>query len=70
MSWPVTLYTSPRARRLHRYADCTPNATSVLSGVVRESECSGPYAVQSDPPHFVLGDICRRCQARYHAAAQ
>lgn len=51
---------------LHHYQDCpdTP-ATHVTIAVVRDSECSGPYAVQPHPPWPVLGDVCATCRRRY-----
>lgn len=69
---PVTLYAAPgrRIRKLHRYPDCIRTASREITGVVRVSECSGAYAVQPDPPFFVLGDVCPYCQARYRAATQ
>lgn len=64
MSGVVTLYRSRTARLLHRYQDCCGKCTESTEALVRESECSGDYAVHPDT-FFVLGDMCGYCQARF-----
>lgn len=65
----VTLYRSKVARAgglLHRYPDCCGRRSESLEGCVRESECSGDYAVHSET-FFVLGRMCGYCQTRHKA---
>ena len=51
---------------MHRYQDCRPaEATRTVRGCVRESGCTGDYAVIPHPPWSVLGAVCGTCQARY-----
>lgn len=55
-------------RMLHHYRTCTdPPGTIAVMGVVRDSECSGSYAVEGAPPWIVLGEVCERCRRRYLA---
>lgn len=56
-----------RPSLLHHYRDCVPGLVFARKGVVRDSECSGPYAVESGPPWVMLGDVCRRCRRRFVA---
>lgn len=63
---PPALLSSRHPRLLHHYRDCIdPPATIGVMGVVRDSECSGAYAVEPGPPWVVLGDVCAMCRRRY-----
>lgn len=44
---------------LHRTRGCAPSDAVPVGVMIRESDCSGGYAVVPQPPWYVIGAVCR-----------